>query len=125
MKRTVMIVTSLIIVMTMICGCGLSSGVVGKRSFEGCWEKEDAACRYGALIEGDELVLMFAVGSNKYSRSVSTTLEIVEEEGVFYLYQNGSVCGEIKLVDNNTINITGISAELAGRYKSVNSLDIE
>lgn len=133
MKKAIAIMTTIIILTTFI-GCSSSKTedieptqkVITAYSFEGSWEcKEDDLFIYGALIEGNKVKMGFKLDENDYYESpfFPTVFEIVEENGVFYLYQNGKIKGDIQYIDENTIKVKGTVGP--GTYKAVNALKIK
>ena len=133
MKRIIATII-ITIVLTTFIGCGSSNAehiqptqkVITAYSFEGSWEyTEDGFIIYGALIEGNKVKMGFKLGEDDYYEAPAfpTVLEIIEENGIFYLYQNGEIKGDIQYINENTLKVNGTFA--SGTYKAVDSLKIK
>ncbi len=123
MKRITSIIVICVILTSLFIGCSTTTKEpVTISSFNGNWEMITEKDKLALSINEGMVTLYYTTSGLQYSNALASKYIIKEENGAFYLYQDG-LKGEIVL-SNDRSSITWNNENLGGTYKSIDKIDI-
>ena len=122
MKKTISIILVVSIIVLLVSGC--SANTFTSNSIDGYWIKISGSTADGLYISGDT-VKLYALGEpdGTFYESVATSLNVVKQNGTYYLEQGGTIKGTLTR-EGNSISLSN-TGTFDGSYQKTTAFNLK